>query len=238
MSDRYSFRATTTRKRLQQKQPENEDVIQESSHRRAQENSTNLSATLLSLPPELRLMIWTYALGGIRIRPKRATRVLIMNTARGRRYEPYNYITIGLERTCRQIYSELGKLFYRPNTFCFDDYDSLLHFRIKLTRAQLENVRRIAVSVPVMQRLYAPPVDGRIARSFGALSVIGVFYYQWRNNTSTPWPTFSSMFQELQSITVTKPWNQGLKEVFLEFVRAREEGKCVSLEEVSGVMGG
>jgi hypothetical protein len=47
---------------------------------------------------------------------------------------------VSLVRTCRQLYSKAGLIFYRESTFSFNTYSAMGRFRLILRTAQLEAV--------------------------------------------------------------------------------------------------
>lgn len=99
------------------------------SRKSAKESSTN--SPLLRLPAEIREKIYHYALGDMRIP--------IGSTGKSK-------TTIGLPRTCRQIYAETGTMVYQLNVFEFgSDYVNMSNWSDHRPRSQLEAVRAIKV---------------------------------------------------------------------------------------------
>ena len=77
---------------------------------------------MLQLPPELRIRIWGYVLGGnllrcdnVRKHGSSEQRIMVPVVAS-------KELGMDLLRTCRQIYAETALLPYQLNTFCFDNY--------------------------------------------------------------------------------------------------------------------
>lgn len=72
------------------------------------------------------MMIWHYVLGTMRIYPayKGTANKYVENGSNTT--SAFNADRqLGLIRTCRQLYSEAGLVFFRENTFSFDDYNAI-----------------------------------------------------------------------------------------------------------------
>lgn len=165
-------------------------------------------------------MVWEYALGGMRIDVD-----MIDGRVRGTMDKPNH--KLGLPRVCRQIYSEIGTIAYSHNVFSFSDYDAMLQFRTALKQPQWESLRTIRIAVPLAQRMYAPPEQGRIPDMCGGHAVNLGTLYQWRNNPSTPWSSFSKMFDNLGTIVIPRLLERPQDREFLAFVRSKEAAEEV-----------
>jgi hypothetical protein len=104
------------------------------------------SSPLLLLPPELRNMIYKYALT-----PKRAVRVGLYYNRRGRisrsGYSAYarkgiaQDLAVALPRVCRQIYTETATMLYSENRFAFGKEKLMHKWLSKRITAQREAIR-------------------------------------------------------------------------------------------------
>lgn len=111
---------------------------------------------------------------------------------------------LGLLRASREIYSETGATFYRMNVFFFNDYRVLARFRDLMKRAHWEALRAIAVSVPFVQIMHAPPEGGWTPKMCCPRPPIVRDLFLWRSDriTSKPWNSFSGMFSHLNTIII------------------------------------
>jgi hypothetical protein len=108
------------------------------------------SSRLLLLPPELRNMIYKYALT-----PKRANRVGLYYNRRSRisrsGYSAYAHkdiaqeLAVALPRVCRQIYTETATMLYHENRFAFGREESMRKWLSKRIRAQREAIRWVTL---------------------------------------------------------------------------------------------
>jgi hypothetical protein len=112
-----------------------------------------MASPLLRLPAEIRNQIWQYTLGTMQVHP------MVESTPR---YNDRGSETISdfdvdrqlaLVRTCRQLYSEAGLIFYRDSTYSFNTCSAMARFRLSLRNAQLEAVQTIALSGKVLEQL-------------------------------------------------------------------------------------
>lgn len=88
--------------------------------------NTQTASLLISLPAEIRLQIWQYAVGGNEFRLiQKGNRIGI-----DRRFDPSSWYPkyLNFLLTCRQIYSEAIDLLYSSNTFEIPDPRILIFF--------------------------------------------------------------------------------------------------------------
>ena len=195
----------------------------------------NGNSPLLSLPAEIRAIIWEYALGGMQINIEVArerssyinnkTTPLKSNLTRG----------INLPRVCRQIYSEIGAIVYRHNVFSFADYEALLAFRSIFKQPQWESVYTIAVSVSMAQRLYAPLVDSPSSLNCEADHLSGDYlgtweFIVWQNDPTRRWTTFSTMFDNVHTMIVRSSIARAKVDGLLAFAKSKESAEEIIYE--------
>ena len=191
--------------------------------------NNSVDSLLLSLPAEIRVKIWDYAIGGMRIYFQDGHRVeySIDGATETNKFELDRQIA--LPRVCRQIYSETGANFYRFNVFSFEDYPSLDRFRLRMKRAQWEALRTIAVSVPLVMKIHPPSPPGRRMLAEGYK---GCAHPRRRDGFTLygPWRSFSRMFHELHTVIVYGDVAQAESTKALEVVKRTEGTKVFVFE--------
>jgi hypothetical protein len=115
--------------------------------------NNSIASPLLRLPAEIRNQIWQYTLGTMQVHPtvKGTPRCTDRGSDTISDFDVDRQLA--LVRTCRQLYSEAGLIFYRDSTFFFNAYSAMARFRLSLRVAQLEAVQTIALSGKVLEQL-------------------------------------------------------------------------------------
>jgi hypothetical protein len=116
----------------------------------------SLSSDLLRLPPEVRMMIWSYALSGqtIKLAPKRRPLEMVV----------WSHDRFPLLRVCRQVYSEAAILPYTLNTFYF----TILQHYLDYARSSLiKHVQHISMWRYSWERqgLHFPSTNARVLKT-------------------------------------------------------------------------
>jgi len=178
--------------------------------------NNSVDSPLLSLPAEIRLKIWDYAIGGMRIYLKDGHGVEYSIDGATETHDFDLNRQFALPRVCRQIYSETGANFYRFNVFSFEDHETLNRFRVNMKRAHWEALHTLAVSEPLVRKVHPPPLPpASIGTRRIQIRMTGGGYYRNRKPVPrdafvsessmrpyTPWPSFRSMFDDLRTIIV------------------------------------
>ncbi|KAF1956275.1 hypothetical protein CC80DRAFT_535618 [Byssothecium circinans] len=170
MEPRYSLRRTGARARRQRKITHRLESglvsLEQTPADLVQVVQNNSKTTLLSLPAEIRMRIWEYALGGVCIchvplknSDEANTKVFDEDTAfekgSGRDFSPRRNdkssntvsYSIALLPVCRQIYSEVAVLPYSLNTFYFHKSNLMRRWWKLRQPAQRNAVQHITMDV-------------------------------------------------------------------------------------------
>jgi hypothetical protein len=161
----------------------------------------------MRLPAEIRLKIWDYAIGGMRIYLNGWTRAQYSIDGAKDIHDFDLDRQLALPRVCRQIYVETGANFYRFNVFCFLDEWALLHFRRDRKRAQCEALRTISVPVKLV-----------------------ILFLLASNEYWTSWRSFGEMFSGLETVIVYGGATQDESGMALDIVRRKESVGNIVLE--------
>ncbi|KAF2831268.1 hypothetical protein CC86DRAFT_401811 [Ophiobolus disseminans] len=243
-SSRYSLRTTAVRKAYNGDTPGSKRRVQKLKNgllslghtpeyliSRVRNNSIN--SPLMSLPAEIRLKIWDYATGEMRIYFETGTSVEYSIDGDTIKHGFDIDRHFSLSRVCRQICSEIGTKFYQFNVFSFEDAASLMRFQRKLKRAQGEALYTIAVSAPLVMnvRLCRPR-----ARRLGVANRCGIGrnrpldVYSLRTALTKSWPWFTETFPELRTIIVYGEAADVESIKALEIVKTKENSREVIFE--------
>jgi hypothetical protein len=124
--------------------------------------NNSINSPLPRLPAEIRNLIWQYTLDTMKFHPtkKDAPRYTENGSEVTSEFDVDRQL--GFIRTCRQLYSESGLIFYHESTFSFHNYSAMARFQLSLRHAQLEAVDTIKLFGKVLEELQCRTVPAII----------------------------------------------------------------------------
>jgi hypothetical protein len=112
----------------------------------ARSTRANANSPLLRLPPEIRNMIFEYAMTmryNLELYYNRFSELSASGFSNYAHKRQRRFLSVRLPEVCRQIYSETATLFYRMNTFSFATEQAMRVWLKKRLPAQLEVIQRL-----------------------------------------------------------------------------------------------
>ena len=88
----------------------------------------------------------------------------------------------------------------------------------------------IVVSIPMVQRMYAPIVDGRSSLNDGVHYLNVAEFNRWRDEPTSCWSTFSIMFDNVHTIIVRSLFARGKVDGLLAFAKSKESAEEIIYE--------